>query len=319
MGQYYLIANMDKKEFFKSSGGLKLMEWSYQENDTVKALNYLLSEDWRGNRVYVIGDYANSHPSNPNNANYEDIIRCLEDEFNLPPEASIYKYVCYNFKKKEKIKKQTFRYLYNHATREYVDFHNNIKLDWWIVQRSKLKAMSVSPTSLLLAMGNGQGGGDYFDEDTAYLVGLWVPYSQYLETRNTRTKDHAKYFEFKPNFKEDDYIKPEDYQGVKKEREDKRELFLQDVEGLLNRFLPIIHDYVYKYGWKADKEIFEGMMLNEVEYLNSKNQFCTPANDFDFIWLSDPISQKSLDLIKGKRITYDELLKKVYQYVKFNF
>lgn len=30
MGQYYLIANMDKKEYIESNRFLKLMEWSYR-------------------------------------------------------------------------------------------------------------------------------------------------------------------------------------------------------------------------------------------------------------------------------------------------
>ena len=29
MGQYHMIVNVDKKEYLRSNGGLKLLEWGY--------------------------------------------------------------------------------------------------------------------------------------------------------------------------------------------------------------------------------------------------------------------------------------------------
>ena len=63
MGQYYRIVNIDKKEVmrpFDFGNGMKLMEWSYTRNYMILALMNLLSDEWYGDRVYVIGDYADN-------------------------------------------------------------------------------------------------------------------------------------------------------------------------------------------------------------------------------------------------------------------
>ena len=67
MGQYYKIVNVDKKEYFSPWDfhcGAKLLEWNYVGDDMVgnpvtNTLHYLLEDRWKGDRVYVVGDYAN--------------------------------------------------------------------------------------------------------------------------------------------------------------------------------------------------------------------------------------------------------------------
>ena len=61
MGQYYRIANLDKRETldpFKFGSALKLTESCYVGNDYVDAITYLLANDWHGDRVLLCGDYA---------------------------------------------------------------------------------------------------------------------------------------------------------------------------------------------------------------------------------------------------------------------
>lgn len=54
MGQYYRIANLDKRETldpFKFGSALKLTESCYVGDDYVDAITYLLANDWHGDRV----------------------------------------------------------------------------------------------------------------------------------------------------------------------------------------------------------------------------------------------------------------------------
>ena len=78
MGQYYMIANLDKSEFLcphKFGQGLKLMEFSGAGHSIMQALAVLLADgngrgggdlrtdspligSWAGDRIVVAGDYA---------------------------------------------------------------------------------------------------------------------------------------------------------------------------------------------------------------------------------------------------------------------
>lgn len=78
MGQYYVIVNLDKKQFLhphKCGDGLKLLEFGCSANGTLTALAILLADGnnrgggdlhsehpiigtWAGDRIVVAGDYA---------------------------------------------------------------------------------------------------------------------------------------------------------------------------------------------------------------------------------------------------------------------
>lgn len=78
MGQYYLIVNLDKKQFLhphRCGDGLKLLEFGCSANGTLTALAVLLADgnnrgggdlrshhpvigSWAGDRIVVTGDYA---------------------------------------------------------------------------------------------------------------------------------------------------------------------------------------------------------------------------------------------------------------------
>jgi hypothetical protein len=78
MGQYYKIANLDKKQYLhphRCGDGLKLMEFSLGSCGTMSALAILLADgngrgggdlrsdaeiigSWSGDRITIVGDYA---------------------------------------------------------------------------------------------------------------------------------------------------------------------------------------------------------------------------------------------------------------------
>ena len=45
MGQYYLVANIDKKEYMISPDFVKLMEWSYNYNDLILEMENHMAMD----------------------------------------------------------------------------------------------------------------------------------------------------------------------------------------------------------------------------------------------------------------------------------
>ena len=66
MGQYHKVVNLDKNFFYSPksiANGVKSMEQGYSYNSCL-ALTSLLSEGWNGERVFLIGDYAEANDVN---------------------------------------------------------------------------------------------------------------------------------------------------------------------------------------------------------------------------------------------------------------
>jgi hypothetical protein len=59
MGQYYKAINIDKLEYGRNSGGVKLMEHSWLLNPFVRSVVSLLGPggSWNGNSIVWAGDY----------------------------------------------------------------------------------------------------------------------------------------------------------------------------------------------------------------------------------------------------------------------
>ena len=66
-------------------------------------------------------------------------------------------------------------YICNSETGEYINVR--ILPKDWIVEETTGRYASVNPLSILLAMGNGQGGGDYFGPNNE-LAGSWCRYTK---------------------------------------------------------------------------------------------------------------------------------------------
>ena len=207
MGQYYIAINVDKKEYIhphRYDNGLKLMEWSYIGNHFANALLNLIAHRWKGDRVYVVGDYADL--SDESEVWYPELENLTEelglhdgDYKNFPDDYSLYTYAQAHYKHlpKSKVghKKLAGRYIYNTLDKTYIDLQHVpvFHYDGW--------KWRVSPWSLLLAMGNGRGGGDYRDHNKN-KVGQWAGESQYLEITSEPRPDHDQYIEWRPDFAE---------------------------------------------------------------------------------------------------------------------
>ena len=161
MGQYYKAyikrenENPIVLEPWDYNNGAKLMEHSWLGNDFVNAAYILIEENPA--RVGWIGDYS------------EDV-NCDEEIYetcwNANAIATLVPVDCNFFIEDERIVGKG--YLINHSKKEFIDLKNYAiaAIDTW--------RMVANPLSLLTAIGNGLGGGDYRESDINYdLVGYW--------------------------------------------------------------------------------------------------------------------------------------------------
>lgn len=157
MGQYFKpILLEENKRTVKAwmyshdySNGLKLMEHSWLGNDFVSVFEALIYQNPQ--RVCWGGDYAENCKGRKTSL-YN---RC-KDILKLQPET--------------KLKKTQSRYVINHDKKVFVDKNKIPKITAKWVGFSDYR---IHPLPLLTAEGNGEGGGDFFGEDTNNLVGSW--------------------------------------------------------------------------------------------------------------------------------------------------
>lgn len=193
MGQYYIGVNIDKKEHlvpldFKT--GQKLMESCYVGNDFVDALSWLVENDWHGDRVCLIGDYAFDSFERELGAEAYDKLKTLEedpyelrrskDSRNVSTRFSTYG--PYRFEENaaeidsatREIDAPTLRYVYNATKGVYLD-RDEAPVAWGFVDDDgKMQIVRIDPLTLFLAVGNGLGGGDYRQGPGYELVGSWA-------------------------------------------------------------------------------------------------------------------------------------------------
>ena len=155
MGQYYnaVLKINGGKEVFSTyvDGefvGCKLMEHSYWGNSFVLAI---ASKFWRTKgQLAWVGDYADEDDFNWNTE--------FEDVYSNIARADL----SYNGFRLEG------KYLINHTKKIFIDldeYKNLLKKEDWII----------NPLSLLTAVGNGKGGGDFGNEQVgAKMVGSWT-------------------------------------------------------------------------------------------------------------------------------------------------
>ena len=89
-------------------------------------------------------------------------------------------------------------------TKQVIDLEKcPIEWTWFDASQDKAFVTKVAPLPLLLAMGNGRGGGDYHDAFEGYmLVGSWCGSSQYISVTSQPLADTEDYEEFAPDFTE---------------------------------------------------------------------------------------------------------------------
>lgn len=193
MGQYYLVANIDKRERLCINGkkiGGKLMEIAL-ERESVNAILNQMAGAWKGDLVLLVGDYAYQGTSNDN---YYKLYRQLESKFHLVD--SLYDYVYEKFRRIDGDTADVgLRFIYNHSQKNYIDLRHCPQCcdgkDW--------RQESISPLPILIAMGNGLGGGDYGNSDNEHLAGSWCESISTVEI-TIEPKDELGYEEFRPDF-----------------------------------------------------------------------------------------------------------------------
>ena len=163
MGQYYRQAieqdgNLDIFDAHSGEGwnGVKLMEHSWIGNSFMDAI----SERIHNNPANIVwcGDYANEP---------QDFVTI--DWINY---ETIYPKACRERQRLEELPERfdySHKYLVNHTNKCYVDF------DLYMSKCKDKDGWIIHPLSLLTAVGNGRGGGDYHDDCIDYyMVGAWA-------------------------------------------------------------------------------------------------------------------------------------------------
>ena len=236
MGQYFLAANIDTKEFSRGEA-LKLMETSYVGNDFTYTVEKLLTKgnDWYKTRVIWAGDYFDE------NYCVDKTTGAIDESYGLEQDRerfmSLYEYAKLEFANTENgswheldiLPENTEDIIHGAYTDEQkIDFHQQIIKYGYLAETSrsiKLKeryllnftkkefvdltklpvnkgGYIVHPMPILLAGGNGQGGGDYDpvnDHDSKY-VGSWVgSVIGYVLSKDEIPND---FMEIEPGFKE---------------------------------------------------------------------------------------------------------------------
>jgi hypothetical protein len=168
MGQYYkvILLNAQGIQFFIEitfGYGMKLTEHSSLESNFVNSIEELFTPDGPFYKYSLVwaGDYGD----------YEQ-----DQEENL---YSLAKSDLKHYKLLKNHIPKPNQYLVNHTLKTYVD---------------KKKCASFHPLPLLVAEGNGKGGGDYFEKNKEY-VGLWA---RHLISSESSVANDFK--EFIPNF-----------------------------------------------------------------------------------------------------------------------
>lgn len=168
MGQYYVHANIDRQELY-SPDGIKLMEHSWVGGRSTQRLYELLRTDWKGDRVVVVGDYFEAKENKSIGLDLSKRIYEMdwkEPKIKNPDENAM------DVKKWEA--EQQIGFYVNYDKQEAIDLSNlptekpEYAKHWdglWIT----------SPLTLMVACGNGRGGGDFYEGSKGYeFVGTWA-------------------------------------------------------------------------------------------------------------------------------------------------
>lgn len=233
MGQYYMVVNIDKKqrlEPWSFDNGAKLMEWSYNGNMLVRAMINLLSTDWKGDRVYVVGDYADTEDMGEI---WAKTYKAVIDELGIDEKKhSLFAYADEYFENVSHMADVTDRNweaIVNRQTGQYIDLHTcPIEWTWYSKEDDTADVASICPLPLLLAMGNGRGGGDYrpqnthIREETEDLVGSWCESSASIEVfdwvDDPDDYEREGLKEFRPDFTEQQKLISYDKEAEEREK-----------------------------------------------------------------------------------------------------
>ena len=227
-------------------------------NDYCNDILRLLSNEWKGDRVIHVGDYAESTDS----SNTANIIENLSNELGI--NHTIYSYA-EGFKNVVSKNNNNIRYVYNLDKKEYVDLFKQPIQNFWIDKdEKKIGSCKINSFALLVGCGNEQGGGDYYFQNKKF-VGSWagdrfisspVPLDEYKNYRynnivfneNTRHyKKIKKYYNFLDNkiLKDESLILDDFLEYLRKSNYDYSKYKIDDSD-LLDNEIKLFNDSLNK-------------------------------------------------------------------------
>lgn len=160
MGQYFRIITRNASgttvynRAIKGEGeyvAAKLMEHSWWENSTCKALAASIVDN--PTKVCWCGDYAEDEECKALGFSYGEVCGDDADDREIDPAPADFSL-------------DNYKYLVNHDKNQFVD------LAKYRTASTDGDGDCVFPVSILTALGNGRGGGDYHGDDP--LVGSWA-------------------------------------------------------------------------------------------------------------------------------------------------
>lgn len=230
MGQYYNVEqrykyiNIDKRIIVCANYGLELCKHSWLGNNSVVIpIKQLVKTEWQGDRVIQLGDCANGMAASTElRGEHLKFIKKIKKEVGMTNDQSLYwdnvadegetfkkytlkelfdsydlkleydaEYMPVTFNEKgQKCSCDQFRYLYNTKRKEYVDSFK-ILPSYVDIYKSEINFVKLDAYSLLIAIGNGEGGGDYCGPDEN-LVGLWASTSDSIIISEKSPKEYAE-------------------------------------------------------------------------------------------------------------------------------
>ena len=208
MGQYYKPTALDKSADVTANDwnpikwqlnswsfgqGAKLMEHSYVGNPLVQAVEYLLAQDEEGTPFVWAGDYAEDF--NGFTTNLFDIGESENDEDSISTKTV--RLLPHTMQPDEWLKNEMNYRLDPSVVKEYKYVINHTKKLYVRIPKNTNVYGTIHPLPLLTAESNGLGGGDYFAEKNAELVGSWK-----YDTISVGDKIPKGYKALKATFKE---------------------------------------------------------------------------------------------------------------------
>lgn len=215
MGQLYLLLNVDKKQFIDPCFGAKLTEWGYVENRIADTLWGVLSDEWKGDRVIVCGDYycSDDADESPRAEEFEKITGIYGKKDSDGFDITLSEYAFDNFTERKDLADKygcngTAPFIaVNTVTGKFIDRRHAYLNKARFSGPSRYPSVITShfdPLVLLLAGGNGQGGGDYYGPNKE-LVGTWIRDVEHIYTLSDPSEIPEGYKEVIPYFAEELY------------------------------------------------------------------------------------------------------------------
>ena len=188
MGQYFRVVFLTKEGEIRCwmcpahyGNGGKLMEHAYLGNNLVKTVEHLLSPEgeFHMSRIVWAGDYAEPEPTHKygtalqadEDPNYDSDCEKVNLYYLISDSPIFYRS---QYKNHHHHDSDWYRYIVNHSKKMYVDKWNTDKRNAHSENTLEYEPHPLPhPLPLLVAEGNGVGGGDYYGIDS-HLCGTWA-------------------------------------------------------------------------------------------------------------------------------------------------